>query len=103
MPRYNTINEAISAMRDRGFTNTFSIQHNELYCSELSQAVAPEQLTLIEKHQVGEHGNKSGTHEVYGFRTDDNNLGLMTSTYAEYDPEGFRSIFTRCKQTKDLR
>lgn len=99
MPRYQTFSEAISAMRDRGFINTFSIQHNELFCSELDKAIPPEQLTLVEQHQVASSGTSPEKCEIFGFRTDDNALGLMTSTYAAYDPEGFQAVFNRCRRS----
>ncbi|WP_439881067.1 hypothetical protein ACSX1A_18215 [Pontibacter sp. MBLB2868] len=100
MPRYNTFKEAISAMRDRGFTHTFSIQHEELFCSELNKPINPEQLTLIERHRVEAPEKDTGACEIYGFRADDNTMGLMTSTYAEYDPEGFQAVFRRCRQAR---
>lgn len=103
MPVYSTFSEAIEAMRARGFVHTFTIQKEEVYCPELSTVIPPEQLTLIEHHQVPSPDSIGGEREVFGFRTDDNLLGLMTSTYAEYDMEGFKKIFTRCKLGKGMR
>ncbi|MEJ8801286.1 hypothetical protein [Pontibacter sp. H249] len=98
MPTYSTFKEAICAMRDRGFTHTFSIQNQKLYCSELDKTIEPERLTLVEQHHVKINGQASEERDVYGFKTDENILGLMTSTYAAYDPEGFNSIFRRCRK-----
>ena len=87
-------------MRARGFVNTFSIQHQRVYCSELSKAISPTQLTLLERHTVPSPSSSSGKEEVYGLRTDDNKLGIMTNVYAEYDSEGFYSVFRQCLQDK---
>ncbi|MFD3001276.1 hypothetical protein ACFS7Z_12950 [Pontibacter toksunensis] len=100
MPQYNTFSEAITALRDRGYIHTFTIQKNQLFCPELSTTVPPEQLTLIERHQVPSPDTISGTREVYGLRAGDHTLGLMTSTYGEYDPEGFEAVFRRFKVAK---
>lgn len=96
MPTYNTFKEAVCDMRDRGFTCTFSIQNQQLYCPELDATLNPESITLVEQHHVIMDG--TAERDVFGFRTDDNIMGLMTSTYAEYDPEGFNRIFSRCKK-----
>ncbi|MDX5417709.1 MAG: hypothetical protein LPK09_00730, partial [Hymenobacteraceae bacterium] len=55
-------------------------------------------ITLVEQHHVMMDGATGQERDVFGFRTDDNIMGLMTSTYAEYDPEGFNDIFRRCKK-----
>ena len=103
MPTFNTLGEAVQAMRARGFVNTFSIQDQKVYCSELSKAFPPTQLTLVEKYTVPSPALHKGEEEVYGFRTEDNNLGIMTNIYAEYDPEGFISIFRQCRLGNNLR
>ncbi|WP_460925072.1 hypothetical protein [Pontibacter brevis] len=100
MPQYKTFSEAIGAMRDRGYIHTFTIQNGQLFCPELSTTVPPEQLTLVESHQVPSPDTISGTREVYGLRAGDLTLGLMTSTYGEYDPEGFEAVFRRFKTAK---
>ncbi|PVY44186.1 hypothetical protein [Pontibacter virosus] len=96
MSRFNNLSEAVSVMRARGFVNTFSIQHQQVYCSELSKAISPTQLTLLERHAVPSPSAHNGEEEVYGFRTDDNQFGIMTNIYAEYDPEGFYTVFRQC-------
>lgn len=96
MSRFNNLSEVVSVMRARGFVNTFSIQHQQVYCSELSKSISPSQLTLLERHVVPLPSSQTGEEEVYGFRTDDNQLGIMTNIYAEYDPEGFYAVFRQC-------
>ncbi|WP_299705746.1 hypothetical protein [uncultured Pontibacter sp.] len=96
MSRFNNLSEAVNVLRSRGFVNTFSIQHQRVYCSELSKSISPAQLTLLERYVVPSPAVQSGEEEVYGFRTDDNQLGIMTNIYAEYDPEGFFSVFRQC-------
>ncbi|WP_299826276.1 hypothetical protein [uncultured Pontibacter sp.] len=98
MPAYHTFKEAVAAMRDRGFTHTFSIQKQQVFCSELGTAIEPERLTLLEKHHVKIDGSDDEERDIYGFVTEENTYGLMTSTYAAYDPEGFESIFRRCRK-----
>jgi hypothetical protein len=100
MTRFNNLSEAVSAMRARGFVNTFSIQHQRVYCSEMSKAISPTQLTLLERHIVPSRSARNGEEEVYGFRTDDNKLGIMTNIYAEYDAEGFYSVFRQCLRSE---
>lgn len=96
MSRFNNLSEAVSVMRARGFVNTFSIQRQQVYCSELGKSIPPAQLTLIERHVVPLPSAQHGEEEVYGFRTDDNQFGIMTNIYAEYDPEGFYAVFRQC-------
>ncbi|WP_161889917.1 hypothetical protein [Pontibacter russatus] len=103
MPAYSTFSEAVEAMRARGYIHTFIIQKGEIYCPELSAAVPPEQLTLVEHHRVPSPDAIEGQREVFGFRTSDGVLGLMTSTYAEYDMDGFKKVFTRCKLGKGVQ
>ncbi|MBC5774394.1 hypothetical protein H8S95_10005 [Pontibacter sp. KCTC 32443] len=97
MPTYQTLTDAIIDMRARGFVNTFSIQQHQIFCSELSTPFLPEQLTLLERHRVKAQ-NTSGQCEIFGFRTHTNDLGLMTDTYAAYDPAEFEAILSRCMQ-----
>jgi hypothetical protein len=96
MTSFNTLSEAVSSMRARGFVNTFSIQHQRVFCSELDKAISPTQLTLLERHVVPAPWTHNGEEEIYGFRTEDNKLGIMTNIYAEYDAEGFYSVFRQC-------
>jgi hypothetical protein len=98
MPTNQTLSDAISDMRARGFVNTFTIQHDQIFCSELSTPLAPEQLTLLERHRIQLPAAEKGQREVYGFRTYENQLGIMTDTYAEYAPEEFDAILSRCRQ-----
>jgi hypothetical protein len=98
MSSFSTLSEAVNTMRARGYVNTFSIQQQRVYCSELSKAIPPTQLTLLERHVVPAPTSRTGEEEVYGFRTSDNTLGIMTNIYAEYDPEGFYSVFRQCLQ-----
>ena len=98
MPNYTTLQDAISDMRTRGIVNTFTIQHQQIYCSELSTPINPEQLTLLEQHHVKAPATIAGEREVYGFRTSDNNLGIMTDAYADIAPEEFEAILNRCRQ-----
>ncbi|MBF8964377.1 hypothetical protein I0P70_14075 [Pontibacter sp. FD36] len=100
MTRFQNLTEAVSALRARGFVNTFTIQHQRVYCSEQSCELSPNQLTLLERHIVPSPTSQSGQEEVYGFRTDNNLLGIMTDIYAEYDAEEFRSVFRQCRQTE---
>ena len=94
MPTYQTLTDAIADMRARGFVNTFTIQQRQLFCSELSIPVSPAQLILLEHHHV-EANDTTGHREIYGFRTQDNKLGIMTDTYAEYAPDEFEAIVGR--------
>ena len=94
MPTYQTLTDAIKDMRARGFVNTFTIQQHQLFCPELSIPISPDQLTLLEQHHVTAP-DTTGHREVYGFRTRDNKLGIMTDTYAEYAPEEFEAIVGR--------
>ncbi len=96
MPSYKTLTEAISAMRDRGFVNTFTIQNRHIYCPEQDATFAPEQLTLLERYEVEAPQTLAGSREVFGFKTTNNILGLMTNAYAEYEPEEFNAILERC-------
>lgn len=97
MQTYKTLSEAISDMRERGFVHTLTIQHEQIFCPELATTIAPEQLTLLERHRVQDPGAENSYREVYGFRTYENHLGIMTDTYAEYAPEEFGAILNRCK------
>ncbi|WP_242926442.1 hypothetical protein [Pontibacter vulgaris] len=96
MPSYQTLSEAISAMRERGFVNTFTIQHRQIYCPEQDATFAPEQLTLLEHYEVKAPQTLAGAREVFGFKTANNMLGLMTNAYAEYEPDEFAAILERC-------
>jgi hypothetical protein len=99
MAHFQNLHEAVSSLRARGFVNTFSIQQQHVYCSEQSRKLSPNQLTMLERHVVPSPATQSGQEEIYGFRTDDNQLGIMTNIYAEYDPEGFKSIFGQCRHS----
>ncbi|NDK56495.1 hypothetical protein [Pontibacter fetidus] len=95
MPTYHTLTDAIADMRARGFVNTFTIQQHQLFCPELSIPILPEHLTLLEQHHVTAP-DTTGHREVYGFRTQDNKLAIMTDTYSEYAPDEFEAIVGRC-------
>ncbi|RAU84105.1 hypothetical protein [Pontibacter arcticus] len=94
MPSYSTLQEAIAALREQGFTHTFIIQNKQIFCPDREQTINPEQLTLLERHPIADP--QLGQRELYGFRTHDGALALMTNTYAEYEPEVFENIFSRC-------
>lgn len=103
MPTYQTLSDAIADMRARGFVNTFTIQQQQIYCSELSTSIPPEQLTLLERHHVQAPTTTAGQREVYGFRTSDNHLGIMTDAYAEFAPDEFNAMLGRCRQQQGRR
>ncbi|WP_242921299.1 hypothetical protein [Pontibacter liquoris] len=103
MPAYQTLQEAVSDMRERGFVYTFTIQQGGIFCPDLDTFVAPEHLMLLERYHVAAPNVVTGEREVYGLRTDDNRMGLMTDAYADYDPEAFTALFARCRQPSPRR
>ncbi|MCC9166402.1 hypothetical protein [Pontibacter harenae] len=98
MVTYQTFSEAIQDMRSRGFIHTLSIQQNEIVCPELDTTLAPESITIVERHLVQAPDTVAGEREVFACKTDSNHLGILTNTYAYYDPEGFAAIFSRFRQ-----
>ena len=89
-----TLSEIICDMRDRGFITTFSIQNHSIFCSELSQEVNPDEVTVLERHTISDVDKHPNTHEVYGVVTKDNTKGIMLDTYAAYDEKEFSDFFS---------
>ena len=99
MATNSTLAEVIHSMRSRGYLTTFTIQRDAIFCPELDTTIAPGSLTLMERHEV-KALDKESKREVYGFRTHENVLGIMTDAYADFDHKGFTAVFSQCSQRR---
>src|SRR5438046_1633627 len=95
------IAKVVQDLRDRGYIHTFIMQNHGIYCSELSQEVPAEQLTVIESHHIdGPEGDAANTHDVYAVTAGNEVRGIMLGTYSEYNAAEFSELFGRINQAK---
>ena len=85
MRSYDTVNEAIKDLKERGYNIDFNLAFDQLVCSDNSISLKPNEFEIVEVHRFEGESNPSDEDVVYAVESKDGKLkGAITSAFGLY-------------------
>ncbi|MET0462140.1 MAG: phosphoribosylpyrophosphate synthetase [Chitinophagaceae bacterium] len=77
MRNYESLNDAISDLESRGYTESFEEDQYCLYCQDLRLRITPEEFIVDEVHRFGVSGEGGGRCTLYAISSGERLKGVL--------------------------
>jgi hypothetical protein len=85
MYAYDTVVNALTGLRERGYTVNFNLAFNQLICNDNRHCLNPDEFEIVEVHRFEGNSNPSDEDVVYAIQSIQGNLkGVLTSAFGLY-------------------
>lgn len=85
MESYNTVVEAINALKEKGFSLDFNLAFDKLICAQNDICLNPTDFEIVEVYRFEGETNPSDEDIVYAIQSKDETLkGVLTSAFGMY-------------------
>jgi hypothetical protein len=85
MKSYDTVTEAVSDLKARGFNIDFNFAFDEIICPTDNISLKPHEFEIVEVHRFEGDSNPSDEDVVYAVESKDGKLkGIITSAFGLY-------------------
>ncbi len=81
MYTYETVSEAISDLKKRGYTLDFNLEENALICLEPSLRLHPEQFHIHEVHRFEDNTDPDDQAILFAIESDNGHKGILLNGY----------------------
>jgi len=87
MKTYETVTEALTDLKKRGYTYDFNLKNDALACEALSRLLQPEHFDVAEVYRFEGMTDPDDEAILYAIRTTDGLQGTLLSAYGVYADE----------------
>jgi len=84
MENYDTLVEAMNALREQGYTRDFNLLRTCLECTDLSKTYAATNFKVDKSFRFEGMTNPSDSSILLAISTDDNEKGVLVDAYGAY-------------------
>ena len=85
MEAYNTLSEAMNALKEAGYTTDFNIAFDAIKCAGTGVCLRPEQFEITQVHRFEGMTNPSDSSVLYAIESKAGDMkGLLVSAYGMY-------------------
>ncbi|SHJ56587.1 phosphoribosylpyrophosphate synthetase [Aquimarina spongiae] len=84
MKYYDTLIEAINALKLKGFTQDFNVKEDTIYCPVLKMNYKPKEFEIVEKHRFEGMSSVDDNSILYAISTKSGVKGLLVDSYGIY-------------------
>ena len=85
MRSYDTVTDALSDLKQRGFSVDFNIAFDKIICSQKEICLAPEEFKIVEVYRFEGDTDPGDENVVYAIESKDGKIkGAMSSAYGTY-------------------
>ncbi|MEP7236327.1 MAG: phosphoribosylpyrophosphate synthetase [Ferruginibacter sp.] len=85
MISYDTVVDALTGLKERGYTTNFNIAFDKLMCSENKACLNVNEFEIVEMHRFEGNSNPADEDVVYAVESISGNIkGVITSAYGLY-------------------
>jgi len=81
---YETLVEAIQALKAEGYTNDFNLKENCIECKALDLQLHPEQFEVTQVHRFEGMTNPADSSVLYAIESTEGVKGLLVDAYGAY-------------------
>ena len=82
--QYDSLLDALVQLRKKGYTCSFNIKPNGLYCPEKDETFTPEEVDIVEFHRFEGNTDFSDMSVLYVLQTTNNCKGVLIDAYGTY-------------------
>ena len=94
MNNYDTVTEALTDLKRRGFSYDFNLQEKQYHCIALNKSYEPAQLQIKETYRFEGDTDPADEAVVYAIAADDGVLGVFVNGYGTYADTEAEAVFT---------
>lgn len=85
MHNYDTVTEAVSELKKRGFSIDFNIAFDKIICADNKICLHPDEFEIVEAYRFEGDSNPDDEDVVYAVESKDGSLkGVITSAFGMY-------------------
>jgi hypothetical protein len=85
MHNYDTVTEAVSELKKRGFSIDFNIAFDKIICADNKICLHPDEFEIVEAYRFEGDSNPDDEDVVYAVESKDGGLkGVITSAFGMY-------------------
>ena len=84
MTTFETLTEALTDLRARGFIHNFNLEPDALHCAELDLRLHPEHFTIDEQYRFEGMSDPDDNDIVYAISSDAGVKGVLVNAYGPY-------------------
>jgi hypothetical protein len=85
MPAYDTLLEALNALKERGYTTDFNVAFDKLKCTASGVCLSPSEFEITEHHRFEGISNPADESAVYAIESKDHTMrGILVTAYGMY-------------------
>lgn len=84
MYNYDTVTEALTDLKSRGYLYDFNLQRNRFYCPDLKREYEVQQLQVKEAYRFEGNTDPADEAVVYAIATNDGVKGTFVNGYGTY-------------------
>jgi len=81
---YDTLVEALAALREKGFVHDFNLESSQVVCKPLDLCLSPKEFEVVEFHRFEGMSNPSDSSVVYALESSDGVKGVLIDAYGAY-------------------
>lgn len=100
-PHYmNTLSEAMTKLKDKGYTNDFNMAKNGLFSHTLNKTYQAKDLTIKKVYRFEGNSDPGDMSILYAISTSDGEKGIFIDafgTYSDHDPMTVAEFFKKIK------
>jgi hypothetical protein len=85
MHNYDTVTEAVSELKKRGFSIDFNLAFDKIICADTKICLHPDEFEIVEAYRFEGDSNPDDEDVVYAVESKDGSLkGVITSAFGMY-------------------
>ena len=85
MPAYETVTEALTSLKSRGYTIDFNLAFDKILCGDTNICLTPSEFEITEFHRFEGALNPSDEEIVYAIESKDGSIkGTLVSAFGTY-------------------
>lgn len=85
MPAYETVTEALEALKQRGYTTDFNLGIDNICCTQTGTCLSPADFEITEHYRFEGDSNPSDEEVVYAIEAKDGSMkGTLVSAFGMY-------------------
>lgn len=88
MHSYETVSEALTDLKQRGFTTDFNIAFDTIKCNQTGICLSPSQFEIVEHYRFEGDSDPADESVVYAIASKDGDFkGVLVSAYGTYSEQ----------------
>ncbi len=85
MENYDTVSNALSSLKDRGYTKDFNLAFDKIMCNETNECLNPSEFEITAFYRFEGESNPSDEAVVYAIESKDHRMkGALVNAFGTY-------------------